>query len=76
MLTVVMKEYLMMAAPFVNFKIKCDTVNNNVKIVGKSAGYKCRLSNRFAFNSSMKERCIPQPGQSNPVNALYGQVIK
>ena len=76
MAIVIINEYLMTAAPFLNLKIKWATVKSKVKIVGKSAGYNWKLSTKFPLNNSIKDRCIPQPGQSIPDIALYGQVIK
>ena len=59
-------EYLIMAAPFLNLKIIWHAVKNNVNITGSKAGYNSKLPIKSPFNKAMKERCIPQPGQSIP----------
>jgi hypothetical protein len=70
------KEYFTTIAPYLNLKYKCKQVKPNVKIIGKRAGYKYKLSERFPFNNSTMALCIPQPGHSIPVIALYGQVSR
>ena len=64
------KEYFMVAAPFLKLKNKCDAVIPSVIITANKAGYNLMLSKKFPFNNSMKERCIPQPGQSMPDTCL------
>lgn len=66
----IIKEYFTTIAPYLNLRYKCKQVKLNVKIMGISAGYKYKLSERFPFNNSITARCIPQPGQSIPVIAL------
>lgn len=63
-------ENFMMAAPFLKLKYKCETVIPSVIITGNKAGYNLKLDMKSPFNISMKERCIPQPGQSIPDTCL------
>ena len=59
-------EYLINIAPFLKLRNKWEAVKHNVKITGIKAGYNFRLAIKFPFNNSIKERCMPQPGQSMP----------
>ncbi len=59
-------EYLINIAPFLKLRNKWVAVKQSVNKTGNKAGYNLKLAIKFPFNNSMKERCIPQPGQSMP----------
>ncbi len=61
-----MKEYLMKTAPFLNLKYKCAAVKPSVNRTGSKAGYILILAIKLPCNNSIKDRCMPQPGQSMP----------
>lgn len=67
---VIINEYLIIVAPFLNLKIKCDKVKHKTNSTGNKAGYSCMLIKKFPFSNSMKERCIPHPGQLIPTTCL------
>lgn len=45
-------------------------------IIGIVAGYNFSDCKKSPCNNAKIDRCIPQPGQSIPVNDLNGQVIR
>lgn len=64
------KEYLIPVAPFLKLNIKCAHVKPRVNNTGSKAGYILKLAIKSPLSNSIKDRCMPQPGQSIPNNCL------
>jgi len=61
-----MNKYFRYVPPFLNLKIRCTNKKPIIIIVGIKAGYKMILSQRFPFNNSINDLCMPHPGHSMP----------
>jgi hypothetical protein len=65
-----------MRAPLFNLYFRCTKRNTIVNNIGSNPGYISKLSITLPLKISSNERCIPQPGHSNPKKYLFGQVNK
>jgi len=59
-------------APNLNFHFRCKNRNATRSRQGIPAGCMAKLSLISPFKQWMMARCIPQPGQSQPVSTFIG----